>query len=557
MPIRRARVAIALALTLGGAMLVTGPAPAAGSAVVIVVANPSAPTVNEGALRSRLLDSGATVQLVDDNAVTTATATAATFVVVSRSATATRVGTALAPVRRPVWVASPWLFGRLDLTGRASGADFGTVTTTATSVTAPAHPVASGRSGSVTFAASGQTVGWGAPPASASTISTVGVAGTQRPAAFSIAAGAALATGSPAPGCRLAFPLPSSASAVNAEYWALFDGAAHFAGTGCDPASALPAPAPDPQRLVLLVSIDGLNPDAIRSLGAAGTPALHRIMTEGTSTLNARTTVEKTITLPNHTSMLTSRAVTTGGGHRVTFNEDNGSTVHVTAGGYVSSIFDAAHDSGLATAMYAGKPKFNYLDRSYDGSNGAPDTTGPDDGRDKVDVYSRLDSEANTTAVVAALDAGLTGFAFVHLPEPDVAGHAAGFMTTPYLDAVTRADGYVGRILDAVASDPALAARTTIVVTSDHGGLGAGHSDPTRPANYTVPFMAWGAGVAAGADLYALNPDRVDPGTTRPLYTAARQPVRNAEAGNLAAELLGLRAVPRSWPNSDQSLDLQ
>ena len=66
----------------------------------------------------------------------------------------------------------------------------------------------------------------------------------------------------------------------------------------------------------------------------------------------------------------------------------------------------------------------------------------------------------------------------------------------------------------------------------------------------------WGRGVAAGASLYALNPDRANPGTSRPTYTAARQPVRNAEVGNLVTELLGLRAIPGSRINPRQTLDV-
>jgi hypothetical protein len=66
----------------------------------------------------------------------------------------------------------------------------------------------------------------------------------------------------------------------------------------------------------------------------------------------------------------------------------------------------------------------------------------------------------------------------------------------------------------------------------------------------------WGAGVADGADLYALNTDRAAPGTGRPAYSATRQPIRNAEAANLVTELLGLPAVPGSRINAAQTLDV-
>ena len=60
---------------------------------------------------------------------------------------------------------------------------------------------------------------------------------------------------------------------------------------------------------VVVISVDGLNPVAIRRLGVTGTPTYHRLMNEGAWTFNARTAYEQTVTLPNHTGMLTSRRV--------------------------------------------------------------------------------------------------------------------------------------------------------------------------------------------------------------------------------------------------------
>jgi hypothetical protein len=322
--------------------------------------------------------------------------------------------------------------------------------------------------------------------------------------------------------------------------------------------TVVPAVAAVPRvEHVVLVSVDGLNPDAIRKLGRTGAPTFHRLLARGAATLNARTVHDATQTLPNHTSMVTGRPVIAAGGHRVTFNEDNGSTVHARAGTYVASAFDVVHDSGGRTALYSGKEKLDFLDRSWNAAHGAVDRTGADNGRDKIDVYRRAAPSVLTDALISALRSAPPDFAMLHLRGPDSVGHAQGYMSPAYVREVAATDRLIGRLLNAIAGRASLASSTVVVVTSDHGGLGFSHADATKRVNYTIPFFVWGRGVAAGANLYALNPDRANPGTSRPTYAAARQPVRNAEAGNLVTELLGLRAVPGSRINPRQTLDVR
>jgi hypothetical protein len=308
---------------------------------------------------------------------------------------------------------------------------------------------------------------------------------------------------------------------------------------------------------VIAISIDGLNPRAIRKLGQSRTPAFHRLMREGAYTVNARTVREQTLTLPNHVAIVTGRRVDDKhGGHGYTDNVDNGRTVHQAAGHYVASVFDVVHDNGGSTALFASKIKFTLYKRTWN-AHGGPDKVGRNDGRAKID---RLTIDGDNTRLVANLTAELRRspreFTFVHLSLPDRVGHSRGFMGKQYLDAVEHTDRLLGRILDTVAARPPLRRHTLVLLTADHGGSGGQtHYGASRLQNYRIPFMAWGPGVAAGRDLYDVNPDYRDPGVSRSSYRG-KQPIRNADLANLATDALDLPAVPGSEFDSSRALNV-
>ena len=293
-----------------------------------------------------------------------------------------------------------------------------------------------------------------------------------------------------------------------------------------------------PTPVVIAISVDGLNPMALRKLGSA-VPNYNRLIHGGAATFNARAAYELTDTLPNHTGMMTGRLIDTASGHHVRFNADRPSSwLAQVAGYYRPSLFDRAHDAGMTTGLYVSKEKFDFLNRSWNATHGAVDHLGADNGRDKISLYVRAEPDELAQRVVADLVKTERALTFWHISNPDAAGHAHGFMSASYLSAVRTTDRYLGRLFAALDADRALKARTTIILTADHGGNGASHRDPTRLSNYRIPFMVWGRGAAVNAHLYALNPSRRDPGYSRPTY-AGVQPVRNTDVANLAARLLG------------------
>lgn len=323
---------------------------------------------------------------------------------------------------------------------------------------------------------------------------------------------------------------------------------------------ALPASAAE---YVIHISVDGLRPDYLQTLVNGGqAPNFKRFQTEGAWTNNARTDYSHTITLPNHTSMVTGRPVSQPAGlpntvhHGWTSNTDPAPTATLHNSGnlnapYKASTWDVAHDAGLTTALYASKSKFVIYDQSFNATSGAAHANG----KDKIDV-TRIDESSLVmqNLLLSDLVANRPNYSFVHYADADDAGHGTGWGTTAWNNAVKTVDGYLGQLFSLIENDPILDGRTAIVLSADHGGNGTSHSTETLATSYTIPFYAWGVGVANG-DIYALNSAvRGNPGTSRIAYTVSSQPIRNGDGGNLALSLLGLGPIPGSLINASQNL---
>ena len=320
--------------------------------------------------------------------------------------------------------------------------------------------------------------------------------------------------------------------------------AAVSATARADGTGAGPDPSPSVTQVVV-ISLDGLTPRALTRLGEAGTPVLHRMMQDGASTLNARSAYEMTVTLPNHTSMVTGRQISRAtGGHGVTWNDDRRVplTVQRAARGPVESVFTSVEATGRETALFATKTKFSLWRRSW------PSAV------DRYEIRDDADRVLTSSVRRDIIDAD-RAFTFVHLGHTDVVGHTRGWMSPAYLQAVRAADGYVGRILDAIAS-AGETGETLVVLTADHGGRGRDHSDAAVYDDYRIPFLVVGPGVPAATDLYDLNPAYRDPGTGRPTYLQKRQPIRNGAVANLVTDVLGIAAVPGSQVDALQDLDV-
>ncbi len=242
----------------------------------------------------------------------------------------------------------------------------------------------------------------------------------------------------------------------------------------------LDSPAAQPEEAadvphVVVISIDGLRPDAI---SAAGATTMQRLIHEGAASLTAQT-VLPSITLPSHVSMLTGVVPAR---HGISWNDDR---IAQTGAVGVPTVFDQAREAGLTSAMFAGKSKLGHLLRAETRmQSGLPP-------RDSLWMADRV--AANVVEFLRqARTAGGADVMFVHLPDADLAGHSNGWMSSKYLEAVRRADGAVAQIWQALRQ--AYDDDFTLIVTADHGGLGSNHNDGS-PESTQIPWIAWGSGV--------------------------------------------------------------
>jgi arylsulfatase A-like enzyme len=227
---------------------------------------------------------------------------------------------------------------------------------------------------------------------------------------------------------------------------------------------------------VVLVSIDGLRPDAI---GRFRTPTLDRLMLEGSFTLTA-STITPSKTLPSHTSMLTGQPPER---HGVLWN-----TV-VTADADIielPNVFGVARSHGYRTAAFFSKAKFQPLQRP-----GTLDYSQAPGG-----LFGRWSSAKTVADVSKHLSTAKPNLLFVHLSDPDRAGHSSGWMSAAYGRAVTATDSAIRQLL--AAADRSFGeGNYTVIVTADHGGHDFDHGSADA-LDVRIPWIAWGRGVKAG-----------------------------------------------------------
>lgn len=223
---------------------------------------------------------------------------------------------------------------------------------------------------------------------------------------------------------------------------------------------------------VIIVSVDGLRPDAI---SASTSPVIEALKKNGVWASHAHT-IMPSITLPSQTSMLTGRSVEV---HKITWNDYYESKKGALV---VPTCLELASRQGLSAAMFVGKEKFKHLQSS----NGSVYFSWP-----------AIEAGGITQAVLAYERKNkLPRLVFIHYPDTDVAGHQYGWMSPEYFSALKKIDKSLSDIVNLV-NQKAYQENTVIILTADHGGKDKTHGRDI-PEDMHIPWMTNGSMIQAG-----------------------------------------------------------
>ncbi|MFM8426933.1 MAG: alkaline phosphatase family protein, partial [Chloroflexota bacterium] len=202
-------------------------------------------------------------------------------------------------------------------------------------------------------------------------------------------------------------------------------------------ATATPLPSRADIKRVIIISYDGLRPDAI---DLAPMPNLMALRDESAhASLTART-IDYPATSPSHASMLTGVCMED---HGVIYNK------FFMYMGYAKGpdVFQLAHDAGLRTVMSVSKDKLRQL--------AEPETT---------DLFEIAYGEpAIERAVLPQIEQDF-GLMFIHFATPDNRGHKYGWMSGEYFKVLRDGDAVLGNIIQTL-KDNDMYDSTMILVT--------------------------------------------------------------------------------------------
>jgi len=234
-------------------------------------------------------------------------------------------------------------------------------------------------------------------------------------------------------------------------------------------------------KYVILIGSDGFGAYAFNK---AKVPNLRKMMKEGAYSLHARSVLPSSSAV-NWASMLM------GSGPELHGYTEWGSKVPelpsrvIGKGGIYPTIFslidEQLPDEKIGVSYKWGGIKYLFertmVDLDFNGKT------------DKETVEKALDFIINEKPA----------FTFIHLDEPDHAGHSIGHDTPEYYEQVEMIDGLVGDIVNRLV-ETGMMEDTIIIFSADHGGINKGHGGKTL-LEVEIPWIIYGKGIPAKGKL--------------------------------------------------------
>ena len=238
---------------------------------------------------------------------------------------------------------------------------------------------------------------------------------------------------------------------------------------------------------VILIGIDGLSAEGLQY---ANTPVLDKLISQGVISLKTRG-VMPTVSAPNWATILS------GAGpeqHGVTSNNwslGNHSIEPTTndEDGYFPSIFTLIRKQlpKAETAMFYDWDWLGtYVNKKY------------------ITREQFVQGHVMITSIALNyIKKEKPLFIFIYYGHPDEVGHSKGHGTPAYFQSINEIDTEIGKIVDAI-QELGISQNTTLIITSDHGGIGFGHGGESM-IEIEVPMIIAGPGIRKNVVLESAN----------------------------------------------------
>ncbi len=238
---------------------------------------------------------------------------------------------------------------------------------------------------------------------------------------------------------------------------------------GCD------TPSNESNSSVILISIDGMRPDAIDK-----TEYGKYLKTISTYSLTVHT-VNPSITLPCHTSMLYG---VTPSVHGITSN------TYTPSENIGKSVFDVLNDNSLKSVAF-----YNWRELG--------DIINETSVSKKTYIGGEIHGweEANkslSNEFISYIENNEFNFAFLYLGFLDEWGHKYGWLSNEYFYALEESLKIVKQVIEKAPKN------TSVILTTDHGGHDYGHGS-TLTEDMTIPLYAIGDSFEKGKVLSNLS----------------------------------------------------